>query len=141
MTKLKWRLSKLPTPDEVRELVKDKIITQDEAREILFGQEQESEVNIESLEEEIKFLRKLVEKLSTGRSQIVETIRYVEKPYTKYPWWNNYETWCMSANQLYTFNPEQTLNNTTAVLNNSLADVNYSIEMNGDISFSNIKTF
>ena len=35
MTKdLKWRLSKLPTPDELRGLVKDKIITQEEARDL-----------------------------------------------------------------------------------------------------------
>jgi hypothetical protein len=40
-TKLVWRLGKLPSPDEVRELVKDKIITQEEAREILFSQEDE----------------------------------------------------------------------------------------------------
>ena len=51
MKNLKWRLSKLPTPDEVRELVKDKIITQDEAREILFSQETDEERDKDSLKE------------------------------------------------------------------------------------------
>ena len=64
--KLNWRLSKLPTPDEVRELVKDKVITQDEAREILFSQETEEERDKNSLESEIKFLRELVDKLAKG---------------------------------------------------------------------------
>ena len=47
--KLNWRLSKLPTPDEVRELVKDKIITQEEAREILFKEDTKEERNKEEL--------------------------------------------------------------------------------------------
>jgi hypothetical protein len=36
--KLVWRLSKLPTPSELTELVKEKIITQEEAKEILFSE-------------------------------------------------------------------------------------------------------
>ncbi len=96
MTKdLKWRLSKLPTPDEVRELVKDKIITQEEARDILFSQVDERDK--ESLEEEIKFLRTLVDKLS-NKSQLIETIKYIEKPYYQYNWWKPYEVWCSSSN-------------------------------------------
>ena len=54
--KIVWRLSKLPTADELRELVKDKIITQEEAREILFNLETEEERDKKSLESEIKFL-------------------------------------------------------------------------------------
>lgn len=92
--KLNWRLGKLPTPDEVRELVKDKIITQDEAREILFKEEDETERDIKSLESEIKFLRELVDKLSKNTSTIVETIRYIEKPYIRQPWYQQYEVWC-----------------------------------------------
>ncbi len=95
--KLKWRLSKLPTPDEVRELVKDKILTNEEAREILFSEEVESEKSVDDLKQEIKFLKELVEKLSNNnRSQIIETIRYIEKPYYHWNWYQPYQYWCSS---------------------------------------------
>ena len=93
---LKWRLGKLPTPDEVRELVKDKIITQEEARDILFNEETEESRDEDSLKAEIKFLRELVEKLSS-HSQIVETIRYIEKPYVNKPWYDPYTIWCSAG--------------------------------------------
>ena len=80
MTKLKWRLGKLPTPNEVSDLVRDKIITQEEAREILFSEETEATKTTEELKTEIKFLKELVEKLADN-NKIVETIRYIEKPY------------------------------------------------------------
>ena len=93
--KLVWRLGKLPSPDEVRELVKDKIITQDEAREILFSTEDTKERDENSLKSEIKFLRELVEKLSHGNTtRIIETIREVEKPYRKWYWHEPYTLWC-----------------------------------------------
>lgn len=97
-TKLNWRLSKLPTPSEVTDLVHSKIITQDEAREILFSLETEESRDIESLKSEIKFLRELVEKLSDGKmSKIVETIRIIEKPYYQQPWVQPYQTWCTGS--------------------------------------------
>lgn len=95
-----WRLAKLPTPDEVRELVKDSIITKDEARDILIG----SGEDIKSLKEEIEFLRKLVDNLSNqlsiSRTQIVETIKYVEKPYYRYDWYQPYKVWCSTGNAM-----------------------------------------
>lgn len=98
--KLIWRLSKLPTSEELRELVKDKIITQDEAREVLFSSETEEDRDKKSLESEIKFLRELVEKLSKSRTEIVETIRYIESPYKCYPWYSPYTVWCSSSNNI-----------------------------------------
>lgn len=94
--KLNWRLAKLPTPDELRELVKDKIITQEEARDILFKEKSDDEERDEkSLQNEIIFLRNLVEKLSQNKNQIVEIIREVKTPaYEKYYWWKPYATWC-----------------------------------------------
>jgi hypothetical protein len=93
--KLNWRLSKLPTPEEVSKLVNDKIITHDEAREILFSSEEVEERDKKSLESEIKFLREIIERLSNDKNRIVEVIREVEKPiYIKTPWWNDYYTWC-----------------------------------------------
>ena len=92
--KLVWRLSKLPTVDELRGLVQDKIMTKEEAQEILFNQEEQVDRDKKSLESEIKFLRELVEKLSNkNNSTIVETIRYIEKPYYTHDWFKPYATW------------------------------------------------
>ncbi len=100
MTKqLKWRLGKLPTPDEVLKLVNDKLITKEEARDILFNEVDESKRDEESLKEEIKFLRELVAKLS-NQSKIVETIRYIEKPYYNYGWYAPYVTYCSNTASL-----------------------------------------
>ena len=94
MTKsLKWRLSKLPTSEEVTKLVNDKIITKEEAREILFNEVEEEEQTLEDAKKEIKFLKELVEKLGT-RTQIIENIRYIQEPYYKYTWITPYVTWC-----------------------------------------------
>lgn len=100
MKKLTWRLSKLPTPDELQGLVKDKIITQEEAREILFRSEDDTERDSESFKSEIKFLRDLVEKLSsTSRSTVIEYI--YSRPYD-YGWYKPYVTWCGSVQNLMT---------------------------------------
>lgn len=92
--KLIWRLKESPTTEALRELVKDKILTNDEAREILFSSEEQTERDKKSLEEEIKFLRQLVEKLSQSRSQIIEVIKEVKVPYIHYQWYKPYEIWC-----------------------------------------------
>jgi hypothetical protein len=100
--KLKWRLTKLPTSEEVNILVLSKIISQEEAREILFTEEkEEKEKSADDSKQEIKFLKELVEKLSNNnRSQIIETIRYIEKPYYSYQWIQPYVSWCSSNSLL-----------------------------------------
>lgn len=95
-----WRLSNRPTSSEVQDLMSSGIITKDEAREILFSEQEENERDIKSLEAEIKFLREIVERLSARRSNIVETIRYVEKPYYQQPWYRPYAVWCGSGGNL-----------------------------------------
>jgi len=98
--KLVWRLGKLPSVEELRELVKDKILTNEEVREILFTNEEDRDIN--SLKEEIKFLRSLVESLSKSNStKIFETIKIVEKPYYEKPWWRPYEIWGDSINKQF----------------------------------------
>ena len=135
--KLNWRLGKLPSPDEVRELVKDKIITQDEARDILFSEQEETERDVKSLESEIKFLRELVEKLSKGStSQVVETIRYIEKPYTRYPWYVPYQTWCSSGNSLVGV---AYANSASVALNTTATGAGSTSNVSG--RFSSINTF
>ena len=92
--KLVWRLGKLPTVDELLRLVNDKLITQEEAKEILFKESDIDERDKESLEGEIKFLKQLVEKLSdNNRNVIIEKIKYIEKPYYSFEWYNPYKDW------------------------------------------------
>ncbi len=93
--KLIWRLGKLPTPNEVSLLVQDKIITQEEAKEILFKQESDDERDTDSLKEEIKFLRTLVEKLSNNDRTTI--YKYVET-YPRNVWTTPYYSWCTTSN-------------------------------------------
>ena len=93
---LKWRLTKLPTSEEVNSLVLSKIISQEEARDILFTEENEEEKSVSDLKAEVKFLKELIEKLG-NRTEIIEKIRYIEKPYYPQPWYKPYEVWCTSS--------------------------------------------
>lgn len=96
--KLVWRLSKLPSPDELVELVKNKIITQEEAKEIIVSSETEEDRDKKSLEAEVKFLKEVIMELAKMKSTIVDSIRYVEKPYYKqYPWYGDTVTYLCSS--------------------------------------------
>lgn len=87
--KLVWRLGKLPSPDELCELVKNKIITNEEAKEIILSSETDEDRDKKSLEMEIKFLKEVITQLSETKSQIVRVIKYVEKPYYySQPWYS-----------------------------------------------------
>jgi signal-transduction protein with cAMP-binding, CBS, and nucleotidyltransferase domain len=106
MTKnLKWRLGKLPSVEEIQSLVKDKIITNEEAREILFSSQTEEEKDIKSLEAKINFLKEIIESLSRGVSYR-EVIRGVPIYYKKYDWYYPTETWLCNTG---TFNEYQEL--------------------------------
>jgi len=94
--KIVWRLKESPSTDKLSQLVKDGILTKDEAREILFSSEEITERDIKSYQEEIKFLRELVEKLSQSKSQIVKVIEQVNVPYIQYRWYPPYEHWTYS---------------------------------------------
>ena len=89
--KLKWRLGKLPTPDEVTKLLNEKIISKEEAREILFNLETEEDRDKKSLESEIKFLREIVQRLST-RNHTIEVVREILPIYRNYQWTAPYTT-------------------------------------------------
>lgn len=91
---LKWRLSKLPTVDEITTLLDKKIITQEEAKEILFNNETQEEAEKSSLEKEIEFLRKVVENLSdseTVKTTVTQYLpSYITQPfYQPYYYWSN----------------------------------------------------
>lgn len=101
-TKLVWRLSKLPTPEELLQLVEAKIITNEEAKDVLFSTETEEDVQIADLQSEIKFLKEVVERLSQNQTpRIIEVIREVEKPWKYNPWFQPYHTWSTSGGQVY----------------------------------------
>ena len=109
---LKWRLSKLPTATELRELVKDKIITQEEARQILFSEDTKVEKSNKDLESEVKFLRELVDKLSENK--VTEIVKYVEGYYPRYrrwDWFQPYYNYCVGDNAVLAVdnNPQHTL--------------------------------
>jgi hypothetical protein len=88
-TQLKWRLSKLPTVDEITTLLEKKIITQDEAKEILFNKETTEERDIESYKQEIKFLKEIIEKLG-DRSTIVQVVKEYVPHYITQPFYQPY---------------------------------------------------
>jgi hypothetical protein len=129
---LKWRLSRLPGPEELRGLVGDGIMTKDEARGILFKEQEE--IDIESLKDEIKFLRELVDRLSENRDRIVETIRIVEKPYQRYDWYQPYYNWSYTSAPTFTTASDVTLCGTTTTEDSVTATTTSG-------TFTNITTF
>jgi len=137
MTKqLKWRLGKLPTPDEVLKLVNDKLITKEEARDILFNEESD-ERDEESLKEEIVFLRKLVDKLSEGKTTVIK--EYIHS-YPSYTWTTPY-LYCTtnSSNGGGTY----TVGNSTgsATLTGTVSNTMYLSEGSMSGNFSDIQNF
>lgn len=120
MTKknLKWRLDKLPTSDEVRQLLEAKIISKEEARTILFNEQSDSDVR--DLKREIKFLKKLVERLSDSDA-IRVVIKEIEVPkYRTWDWYHPYHTWSSFGGSSVTYlNGSDT---TTLTCNTGTAD-------------------
>ena len=56
-TKIVWRLKTTPTVEEVNDLLKNEVITKEEAREILFTEETQEDVKTKYLKKEIEFLK------------------------------------------------------------------------------------
>lgn len=96
-TKIKWRLSKLPTPSELVELVNSKLLTEEEAKEILFDTQTEEDVDKDTLKAEIKFLRQVVEDLSKSKAETVKVIEKHINHYKDWTWYQPYWTYCTSG--------------------------------------------
>ena len=95
MKKIIWRLKEQPSSESLRELVKDSILTKEEAREILFSSETEEDRDKKSLESEIKFLRELVDKLSSNKLPgVVKVIKEIQSPWEIWGWYKSYQWWC-----------------------------------------------
>lgn len=84
---LKWRLSELPTGDEVASLVEQKVITTKEARQILFNEGKDDSKKVKELSEEVKFLRELCDKLAAKSNGWTTIIREYQQYKPIYPTW------------------------------------------------------
>jgi hypothetical protein len=91
-----WRLKEQPTTESLSKLVKEGILDKNEARQILFSEDSKEDRDIKSLEKEIEFLKMLIDKIAQ-RSQIVTTIKEIERPFYNYPWFEFYYDWCDSS--------------------------------------------
>lgn len=67
---LKWRLGNKPTREDVMILLEKEIISKDEARQMLFSEETKDD-KLKALEEQIEFLKNVIEKMSNQSPQIV----------------------------------------------------------------------
>lgn len=140
-TKIKWRLKALPETHEIAHLVKEGILTKEEAREILISLETDDDRDKKSLQDEIKFLRQLVESLSSSRSKIIETIRYVEKPYINQQWWPNYQFYCANDTAQNGLIATGTSNTVNALYTTTGSSNLVSFNTDSPEGFSDIKTF
>lgn len=121
-TKIVWRLKEQPTTESLRELVKDKILTTDEARKILFSQETEESRDVESYKSEIKFLRELVDKISS-RKDIVPIVKQIEYIYIKQPWYQPYYTWYTTSGYSNATGGNYTLTGTATTTGSNFSDI------------------
>lgn len=96
---IKWRLGKLPTPDELRALVKDKIITQEEARQILVETKEEGDVDVDSLKAEIEFLKNVIDKLNSPNT--IQVIREYTPRIKHWGWCDPYINYCSTINNIH----------------------------------------
>lgn len=82
-TLLKWRLKGAPTLDDVTTMLDKGIISKEEARQILFS-ELEKDGQVKALEEQVEFLKDLIDRLSKQPPQVVW--KYVETYTPRNPW-------------------------------------------------------
>ena len=107
MEQLKWRLSKLPTVEELTSLEEKKILTKEEVKKILFNNETVEERDVESYKQEIKLLREVIDKLA-DKEKVATVItqyipQYITQPfYQPYYYWANpnYTVTCASSSQI-----------------------------------------
>lgn len=83
--KLIWRLKEKPTAEGVAMLVENGVINRDEAREILFSESDKNKLL--DLEEEVKFLRSLCDKLAAKNNSWPTIIREYREYTPNRPYW------------------------------------------------------
>lgn len=107
-TKLNWRLKELPTAEGVANLVAQKVITVDEARELLLTEKDkvviEDSTKMKALQDEVKFLRETVDKLASTRTDGYKIVYHEWQRYTPTyePWYRQYEILCQAPSGIST---------------------------------------
>lgn len=83
--KLKWRLKDLPDANGVAQLVEQKVITQEEARQLLFNNNDYQEIErIKALEKQVEFLEELVRELSKQRITHTHSTTFIDNAVRRY---------------------------------------------------------
>lgn len=96
--KLVWRLSEKPSGDVINRLVERQIITKEEARDVLFSEDEQPKKatpnEIDDVKKEVELLREIVLALASKRDAATVIYKYVDRwPYT---WTQPYVTYCSS---------------------------------------------
>lgn len=111
--KLVWKLKDLPTGDELASLVEQKVITPEEAREIILSEEKVDSNALKAKEEEIKFLRDLVDTLARRHNGWTTIYHEYERLTPRYPvWYTSYQPLMQTYSK--TFGPTLSLGGVTA---------------------------
>ena len=111
-TKLVWKLKDLPTGDELASLVEQKVITPEEAREIILSEEKVDSNALKAKEEEIKFLRDLVDTLARRHNGWTTIYHEYERLTPRYPvWYSGYQPLMQTYSK--TFGPTLSLGGAT----------------------------
>lgn len=139
MENLKWRLSKLPTVEELTLLEEKKILTKEEVKKILFNNE--TETDKKSLESEIEFLRKVINNLSDRESIRTVVIQYLPN-YITQPFYQPYYYWA-SPNAVNCSVDAYTTGycGTTTLTTATNCDTGSYTTINMSDNFTDIKTF
>ena len=111
MTKKKtisWRLKELPDGHDVALLVQQEVITKEEARQILLNEGEEDSDKLKAKDEEIKFLRDLVDTLAAKHNGYTTIYHEYSRLRHSYPvWYGNYQP-LMQTYSSKTFGPTMT---------------------------------
>lgn len=118
---LNWRLKDLPDAVDVAELVDKKVITPEEARQLLFNEGKDEGKKIKELEEEVKFLRELCDKLAAKSNGWTTVIKEIQKYTPHYPvWYTSYQN--VSEPASFTINSATSNTGAMSVANGNLSD-------------------
>lgn len=87
---LTWKLKELPSVDELAKLVDTKILTPEEAREIVLGDPESDKGKIKALEELVSFLQETITEMSKNKQTFVPVERTIYIDRSVRPYWDRY---------------------------------------------------
>lgn len=120
--KLTWRLASKPSLDDVTTLLEKEVITKDEARQMLFS-EVDRNGQIKALEEQVEFLKDIIDRLS---KQPAQTVWHYVQAYAPQRQWNTVgyispSVLCAAVGKLADSSTSQTLSNGTTLTTYNLS--------------------